>query len=395
MICLSKVIFIVNVEVYSLNILGGILMKTIILDDDSIALNLLKKQLEANPYLEVVGEYSNPREALNDIEDLKPDVIFTDISMPEMDGIEFAQRVEEMNEDIQIVFVTAHEGYALESYKVNTVNYMVKPISPDEMDITVNRLLKNKGKDKKLEKQNKIYCLGRFEVYGKDEKKIKKWATAKVQEIFAYFIYKEGQEVDKWELCDILWRDYPAKKAEHNLHSSIYRLKNVLKSVGIEGIIYTQGGKYGVDFSSFTCDLWEFQSFIKTNAVVNDKNITKYEKIINLYKGEFLGNRESLWTLELNERIQRDYIQGMKDIAKYYTENKSYIKVYDYLQKIISINPFDEEAHEMIMGVYFNLGDRIGLMAYYNKLNETLEKELHIEIKESTKRLYKSFLDKL
>lgn len=371
-------------------------MRTIILDDDSIALRLLKKQIECNPYMKVIEEFNDPEKALMEIGKLEPEVIFTDIELPSMSGIEFAKKVNDIDENIQIVFVTENKEYALEAFEVNAVNYILKPISKEDVNITIGRVLKNKGLLKRLSnKGNKVYCLGRFDVYGVNGDKIKKWSTSKVKEIFAYFIHKRGQEVDKWELCDILWRDFSAKKAEHNLHSSIYRLKNVLKSVGIEGIIYTQSGKYGVDFSNFRCDLWDFQDFIQSNDIVNDNNIEKYEKTISLYKGEFLGNRESLWALELNERISREYIQGIKRIAKYYIENKSYIKAYDYLKKIVNINSFDEEAHELIMEVYFHLGDRIGLMSYYNKLNDILETELHIQIKESTKRLYKNFLENI
>lgn len=371
-------------------------MRTIILDDDGIASELLKRQIEYNPYMTVVEEFNDPKQALMEIGRLEPEVIFTEIKLPFMNGIEFAKKVASIDENIQIVFVTSEEGYALEAFKVNAINYILKPISKDDVNTTINRLLKNNGLIKRMSnKENKVYCLGKFDVYGKDGEKIRKWSTSKVKEIFAYFLHKRGQEVDKWEICDILWRDFTAKKAEHNLHSSIYRLKNVLRTVGIEGIIYTQSGRYGVDFSNFSCDLWDFQDFIQDNEEVDSKNIEKYEKAISLYKGEFLGNRESLWALELNERIRRDYIQGIKKIARYYIENKSYIKAYDYLNKIVNINSFDEEAHELIMEVYFHLGDRIGLMSYYNKLNEILDEELHIPIKESTKKLYRNFLENI
>ncbi|MBU5483232.1 response regulator [Clostridium sp. MSJ-11] len=373
-------------------------MRTIIVEDEKPILELMKMLINKNKHLKIIGEFSNPKEALENILKLLPEVIFIDVEMPYMSGIEFAKKVMSFDENIQIVFVTAHEKYALEAFKVNAVNYILKPITEEDLNVTVSRLLKNRNiQEINLEedKENKIFCLGGFRVYGSLGNEIIKWSTAKVQELFAYFVYKNGEEIDKWELCDILWPDSPPKKAEHNLHSTIYRLKSVFKNTAIDNIVHYRSGKYRIDLEDFRCDVWDFQAFIENNPVVNEKNIMNYEKIIDSYKGILFGNEDYIWTIELNEKISRYYLTSAKNIAKYYTEKNFYYKAEEYLDKVIKKNPFDEEAHELMMKVYFNIGNRVELVSHYKRLNKLFKDELRIPPKESTKKLYENLLVKL
>lgn len=369
-------------------------MKAIIVDNEKCILDLMKIVIGKNKSLKIIGEYTDPIKALNGVKKLLPDVVFLDIEMPYMNGIELAKNIEAISHDIQIVFITAHENYALDAFKVHAVNYILKPITEEDLNKTVKRLLKNKPLDKSNE-VNKIRCLGCFKVYGKSGNEIIKWSTSKVQEMFAYFIYKNGEWVDKWQLCDILWESSSPKKAEHNLHSAIYRLRTVFKSEGIENIVKYQSGKYKIDFSEFECDLWVFQKFIDNNLLINSENIDEYKRIIDLYKGALFGNEDYQWSIDLNEKISRYYTFGLKNIAKYYIENEIYNKSHEYLLRAIDTNPFDEEAHDLIMNVYFYQGDRISLISHYKKLVKLFEEELHISIKDSTQKLYENILDKL
>ncbi|MHC6178668.1 response regulator [Clostridium sp. JNZ X4-2] len=373
-------------------------MKTVIVEDEKPILKLMKLVISRNKHLKIVGQFTDSREALKGTSKLLPDVVFVDVEMPFMNGLELSRKIKSFNENIQIVFVTAYEKYALEAFKVNAVNYILKPITEEDLNATVDRLLKNQHTEEttsKDDKKNKIFILGCFKVYGSSGDEIIKWSTAKVQELFSYFVYKKGEDTDKWQLCDILWPDSPPKKAEHNLHSSIYRMKTVLKSVGIENIVHYENGKYGMNLKEFYCDSWRFEDFIENNPVVNEKNITACEKNSALYKGILFGNEDYLWDADLNEKLRRYYSTSAKNIAEYYMKVKLYNKSEEYLKKAIEMNPFDEIAHELIMKVYFYMGDRIGLVSHYKKLNTLFKRELHIPPKKSTVELYKNLFVKL
>ncbi|MDF2610326.1 MAG: hypothetical protein K0R92_1800 [Lachnospiraceae bacterium] len=374
-------------------------MRVIIVDDEKPSIALLKVIMSKNKYLEIVGEYTIAKEALTGIMQIVPDVVFVDIEMPHMTGIELARAIMQFNCNIQIVFVTAFEQYALNAFQVNAVNYILKPITEETLNITVNRLLRNYSSSKQNyiqnHKTNRIITFGNFAVYGNINGQTIHWATAKTKELFAYFVLERGKEIDKWKLCDVLYPESTFEKAEHNIHSTVSRMKASLKEAGIENILQCKKGKYKMDLDSFSCDMWEWRNFIERNPVVTVENITKYEKIVDMYQGEFIGDADFLWLLEEKEKIARYYLQSIKRIASYYREQKKYYLEEKYLRKYIEIEPYDEDIAELLMRTYFHLGNKLGVINVYNSIKETLQKELRVSPKESLHNLYHELVMKL
>lgn len=97
-----------------------------IIDDEPLALDLLESYVQKTPFLKLTGKYSSALTAIHDLENQPVDVIFLDIQMPELDGLEFSQLV---TPQTRIIFTTAFSEYAVEGYKVNALDYLLKPIS--------------------------------------------------------------------------------------------------------------------------------------------------------------------------------------------------------------------------------------------------------------------------
>lgn len=106
------------------------MVSCILIDDEPLALNLLESYVAATPFLELRGKYSNAIEAIEIMEKETIDLVFTDIQMPNLSGMEFSKMM--LNKKTKIIFTTAFEEFALESYKVNAIDYLVKPISYSE-----------------------------------------------------------------------------------------------------------------------------------------------------------------------------------------------------------------------------------------------------------------------
>lgn len=113
-------------------------IRTIIVDDEPLALRLLRSKLERSASIEIVGECKNGREAIAAVADLSPDLIFLDIQMPGMSGLEV---IENLQSDIMplVVFATAYEQYALDAFDANAVDYMLKPLDSKRVDRAVER----------------------------------------------------------------------------------------------------------------------------------------------------------------------------------------------------------------------------------------------------------------
>lgn len=112
------------------------ILKCAIVDDEPLALELLKSYVKKTPVLELNGAYSSAIEAMKMLPDNLVDLLFLDIQMPELNGLEFSHMVPE---DTRIVFTTAFGQYALDGYKVNALDYLLKPISYTDFLQSVNK----------------------------------------------------------------------------------------------------------------------------------------------------------------------------------------------------------------------------------------------------------------
>lgn len=97
-----------------------------IVDDEPLALNLLESYISKTPFLELVGKYSSAVQAMDDLSERHVDLLFLDIQMPELNGLEFSKMVDTHT---RIVFTTAFDQYAIDGYRVNALDYLLKPIS--------------------------------------------------------------------------------------------------------------------------------------------------------------------------------------------------------------------------------------------------------------------------
>ena len=100
-----------------------------IIDDEPLAAGLLKSYVEKTPFLNLIGTYSSAIEAMKDLREHPVQLLFLDIQMPELSGIEFAKI---LPHETKIIFTTAFQQYAIEGYKVNALDYLMKPISYDD-----------------------------------------------------------------------------------------------------------------------------------------------------------------------------------------------------------------------------------------------------------------------
>ena len=106
------------------------MQKAVIIDDERLARNELKKLLLEFPEIEVVGEAANAAEGLEKIENLSPDLIFLDIQMPGKTGFDM---LTELDSAPHVIFTTAYDEYALKAFEVNALDYLMKPVEPKRL----------------------------------------------------------------------------------------------------------------------------------------------------------------------------------------------------------------------------------------------------------------------
>jgi len=118
------------------------MIRTIIVDDEPHALDDLESKIKIDNMFNIVGKCSNAFEAIRDINCINPDVVFLDINMPKISGIEMLSMLDK-DKMPRIVFITAHGEYAIEAFKNNAIDFLLKPVKADRLEITLARLKEN------------------------------------------------------------------------------------------------------------------------------------------------------------------------------------------------------------------------------------------------------------
>lgn len=118
-------------------------IRTIIVDDEELARQVLRELLAAHPEIEIVAECANGFEAVKAIGELKPDLLFLDIQMPKLDGFEVLDLT---GTEMAIVFTTAYDEYALKAFEVHAVDYLLKPFGAERFESALRQARQKLGR---------------------------------------------------------------------------------------------------------------------------------------------------------------------------------------------------------------------------------------------------------
>ncbi|SEI41221.1 two component transcriptional regulator, LytTR family [Dyadobacter sp. SG02] len=127
-------------------------MRTLIVDDERLARNELKRLLEPYTKIEIVGEAANAEEALKLIEEQQPELLFLDIQMPGKNGFELLSSIE--GKTPEVIFTTAFDEYAIKAFEFNALDYLLKPIDTERLKETIHRIEENQAQPEALAHTN-------------------------------------------------------------------------------------------------------------------------------------------------------------------------------------------------------------------------------------------------
>src|SRR5881296_2242784 len=128
-------------------------LRAVLVDDEQLARDELGYLLGQVGGVEVIGQAGNGVEALTTIDRLQPDVVFLDVQMPGLTGFEVARRLLERETASHIIFVTAYDQHAIEAFEVNAVDYLLKPVDPTRLAVSVQRAQRRVTSDRPLNDQ--------------------------------------------------------------------------------------------------------------------------------------------------------------------------------------------------------------------------------------------------
>jgi two-component system LytT family response regulator len=114
-------------------------IKTIIIDDEPDSIQLLEYQLKKHfPQIQIAGSFTEPQQAIEEIEIIMPDILFLDIEMPVMNGFELLEKIMHLN--LNVVFITAYNQFAIKAFRFNALDYLLKPVEISSLKEVIEKL---------------------------------------------------------------------------------------------------------------------------------------------------------------------------------------------------------------------------------------------------------------
>lgn len=119
-------------------------IKTVIIDDDKLTIKLISKLLENHKDIDLIQTYSDPTVAIEELNKHQPDLLFLDIEMPKITGVEL---IKKLNFKANFIFVSAYDSYAIEGFNLDAIDFIVKPIEEDRFNVAIEKVRHNISND--------------------------------------------------------------------------------------------------------------------------------------------------------------------------------------------------------------------------------------------------------
>jgi two-component system, LytTR family, response regulator len=369
------------------------LLNVVIVEDEKPILELMKVIIGRNPNYTITGAFTSPLEALSRLPELRADVAFLDVEMPKMNGLELAQKINELSQQTQIVFTTAYKEYALDAFGVRALDYILKPVTPAAIERVTERLAGRKSittLDGKYKGASPIRCFGSFELRSSAGELVS-FRTRKTEELLAYFLCHSNRVIDKWKLLDLLWSDSGEKQASHNLYQSIYQVKKMLKDNVVDMEFRNTNKGYMLDTRNENLDVLDYQQLDLT-YVEQLMDYEEVERLCSLYRGPLLDGKPYLWKVPLEESFQKHFTTLTRKLIDRDLAKENWSGAEQRLDAYLSIYPLHEEMNRMLIDIYANRGAKEKVARHYKRFEAAYRAELGLEPPRRLSELVASYL---
>lgn len=365
--------------------------QVIVVDDEIRALDRFERLAGREPRISSLKKFNDSQQAVEYCRDNGADIAFLDIDMPKISGIKLAQMLQESNPYIVIVFITAHENYALDAFRVHASDYLLKPVAEADLREFFERheLRLQRSTAKAPEQKLYIRCFGSFICCRNQDKSSRiRFRTAKTEELFALLLQYNGMAVSKEQLIDMLWPEAEPDKAANYFRVTCTYLRKALEDKGFPGLLCRDRDSYMLNTLQLDCDMLKFMSMSKQgmtmpiNYSVLDDALTLYSAPYFEDKGyEWLG-KYSLWLENIYKRVQNLLI-GEE------LRQEQYHRACERMEQVLFNDPFDEDTVTRLAATLLLTGDTTRAQIIYGKYKDKLWKELGLTPGEKLKKLLK------
>ncbi|MGO4950295.1 response regulator [Paenibacillus sp. DRB1-1] len=373
-------------------------MKAILIDDERSALTYLERLLEADGRLTVMGKYTSAQAGLDHLAAERADIVFIDIGMPEMNGLEAAEWIQQLDSQIHIVFVTAYSEYAIEAFELQALDYLLKPVHARRLSKTLDRIAATLADPRSsslgvtAEQSPKVRCFQKLEILEDGQEAVGakpfKWRTLKSQELFSFLLHHEGEWVSKEQLLDALWPEYHLDKAVVHLHTSVYQIRKALKERMQDTKLEYNLDRYRLNRNGWITDAELFERGISEWAASGSGGTPRIESLLALYRGNYLEEHDYPWAYAKREKLRSMYLACASELAREELRSGCTRQSVQRLLSLQQREPYSDDICGLLLTAYAQLGDYTAAQKHYESFVRILEDELGIEPQQVTHQLY-------
>ncbi|WP_100486719.1 response regulator [Sporolactobacillus pectinivorans] len=350
-------------------------MKAIVVDDEKLACKQLSKMLQETGVFEMIRTYTDPEEACTEVTDTKPDAAFLDIEMPEMSGMDLAELLQMANKNIQIIFTTAYDDFAIKAFELNAIDYLLKPIMKDRLRRTIGRLVKNiesNSSELALPKESfGIECFGGLKFYrinGHSKKYISvKWRTSKARELYAYLLSEHDRFISKDTLIDLLWPEADPVKGSTQLYTTIYQIRKLMEKLPFHHRIVKNDIGYSLSLAGTPVDAEEWEKALAQLSMIDASNYKEHIRMFKIYRNHYFEEYGYLWAESKRARLCQLWLEHAYRLIDFLIRDKNYAEALDVCQQVDQIEPDDERNMKYEMTLYNRTGNVEGAIRVYEK----------------------------
>lgn len=384
--------------------MGDGMLRFLLVDDERLALLQLEKMIAAA----FQGQYSTIQsfqlvsEALTWAHEEQPDVICLDISMPEMSGLEAAEKLQVICPNAEIIFVTAYDEFAVKAFEINAMDYLLKPISLQRLQKTADRILATyqaeqiNSEPEEREYDQKIYCFNKIKLgIGDQHVESPKWRTAKAQELFAYLLHHRGEFVPKYKIINMFTPELDKKRAMTQLYTIIYQIRRCLKEIGFKVSINNDSIQEGycLKLERTWIDVEEWERNIDALQPNSDCYYDEIESLLQQYEGDYMGDYDYLWAESERERLRQKWVQHAHILLHHYYGQKLLSKLIILGERLYSFSPYEFDFSIYMLEAYEQLGQYDKLKAYYTKQAKMMKEEFDLPLPVEIVNWYNAWLE--
>lgn len=335
-------------------------MKVFLVDDEPKANRLLESYLAEFSEIESITAFTNPREALQAIQRDNPDLIFLDISMPEMDGISFAAEVLEFEHNPEIVFVTAYNKYAIDAFEVNAMDYMLKPIEKERLQRAFGRYVKKiefkkgiRDDQKVLTEPIEMRLFGDFQLRCGHVQV--QWNMEKAQELFVYLYL--NRSVKSVQIIEEFFSEFNYDAGKQYMHTCIYQIRKSIKEAGLQKHIEIKHVQkaYNLVVSNMNCDEHDFKNAVQES--LEKGSYRSYLKVCEIYQGTFMASMNSPWILKYRLDYEKQYYQVVEKLSEFLLADKQFEAALPYAELLVEHEPMFPKYVNFYINGLIGIGD--------------------------------------